>query len=155
MTNYEDLLKKYDKPYVDGEERSNKYHAKVRLESKLKHRMLIVDQLCREAKYLLLTKDQKERVEWLVKVFNEDFNYLHRRVSEETIILAFIVFIKKLDTPKLQLKNYSITRKYNLTDAIFELIVCRIADHFMVNSAMFITPSLKDNYEELLKGDFK
>ena len=155
MTDYEKLLKKYDTPYYPGEIRSLEYDEKIRQESKLKDRMLIVDQLCLEAKYFIITRMQKERVKYLVKIFNNDFKYLHRRVSEETIILAFIVFVKKLETPSIQLKNYSITKKYNLTDTIFELILCRITDYFMVNSSMFISESWRDNHDEMVKtGDY-
>ena len=154
MTDYKKLLEKYENKYVPGEERSSEYHHKIRLEAKLKNRMLLVDQLCLEAKYFVITNTQKERVKYLVKIFNNDFKYLHRRVSDETIILAFIVFVKKLETPKLQLKNYSITKKYNLTDAIFELIICRILDYFMMNSDLFIEESLVDNYEDLLNGGY-
>ena len=154
MTDYEKLLRKYEKPYTPGEQRSSEYRAKIRQESRLKNRMLLVDQLCLEAKYLFITQNQKERVKYLVKVFNNDFKYLHRRVSDETIILAFIIFIKKLETPKLQLKNYSITKKYNLTDTIFELILCRVSDYFMVNCDLCVEESLIDNYEELLNGEF-
>lgn len=154
MTDINKLLNKYEDEYVPGEERSSEYHQKIRVKSKLKNRMLIVDQLCLESKYLLINKNQKERVKYLVKIFNEDFKYLHRRVSDETIILAFIIFIKKLDVPKLQLKDYTITKKYNLTDTTFELIICRVLDYFMMNSDLFIQESIIDNYEDLLNGGY-
>ena len=154
MTNYDKLLKKYEK-YVPGEKRSQEYDHQVRLEARLKNRMLIVDELALEAKYLRLTNSQKQTVKYLVKVFNNDFKSLHRRASDETIILAFIFYMKKLDTPKIQLKNYRITKKYNLTDTIFELILCRVTNYFMLTSPLHITSCLKDNHEEMVKtGDY-
>lgn len=153
--NYEELLEKYEGEYYPGEERSLEYNNKIRLKSRLKHRMLIVDELCLEAKYLILTDSQKDTVKYLVKLFNDDFKSLHRQASEETIILAFIFYLKKLDTPKIQLKNYRITKKYNLTDTIFELIICRIADHYMKNSPVYLTTTMRDNHEEMVKtGDY-
>lgn len=155
MTDYARLLRKYEKNYVPGEQRSLTYNNKLRQESLLKHRMLIVDQLTLEAKYLLLTKAQKEDVKYLVKLFNNNFKTLHRRVSDETIILAFIFFIKKLDDPKIQLKNYRISKKYNLTDTIFELILCRITDYFMKRSPLKISECRRDDHEEMVKtGDY-
>ena len=153
MTDYEKLLQKYDGVHAPGEVKSSHYRKKLRQQQKLKNRMLLVDELSLEAKYFVISRNQKERVKYLVKVFNNDFKYLHRQASDETIILAFIVFIKKLETPKLQLKNYSITKKYNLTDTIFELIMCRISDYFMMNSDLFIEETLQDNYHELLSGE--
>ena len=154
MTDYEKLLKKYS-TYRKGEVRSAEYDNQIRLESRLKNRMLIVDELTLEAKYLLLTNTQKQTVKHLVKVFNEDFKSLHRQASDETIILAFIFYLKKLETPKIQLKNYRITKKYNLTDSVFELILCRVTNYFMLTSPIHITQTSRDNHEELIKtGDY-
>lgn len=151
MTNYARLLRKYDKNYAPGEVRSPEYDQQLKQESTLKHRMLIVDQLTLEAKYLVLTHYQKENVKYLVKIFNNNFKSLHRRASDETIILAFVFFLKKLETPKIRLQNYSITQKYNLTDAVFELILCRITDYFMKRSPITINPTLLDNHDDLIK----
>lgn len=144
MTNYAKLLRKYEKSYVHGEKRSPGYESKIRVQSALKNRMLIVDQLSLEAKYLVMTSSQKDNVKYLVKTFNQNFKSLHRQASDETIILAFIFFTKKLENPKIQLKNYRITKKYNLTDAIFELILCRVTDYFMKTSPLKITQCFYD-----------
>ena len=154
MTDYEKLLNKYEK-YVPGEKRSLEYDNKIRLESRLKNRMLIVDELTLEAKYLLLTNSQKETVKYLVKLFNTDFKSLHRQAKDETIILAFMFYLKKLDNPKIQLKDYRISKKYNLTNTIFELILCRITNYFMLTSPQFITQSMRDNHDEMIRtGDY-
>ena len=155
MTDYQLLLDKYSDSYVPGERRSSEYEKKLRVESLLKHRMLIVDELSLEAKYLLLSHSQKNTVKFLVKTFNTNFKGLHRRASDETIILAFIFYIKKLEVPKIQLKNYKITKKYNLTDVVFELILCRLTDYFMSNYPVQITMSSNDNHDDLVKtGDY-
>ena len=155
MTDYQQLIDKYENSYVPGEIRSPEYEKRMRSESILKHRMLLVDEIGLEAKYLLLTHAQKNKVKVLVRTFHPSFKSLHRRASDETIILAFIFYIKKLEVPKIQLKNYKITRKYNLTDVVFELILCRISDYFMSNSPLQITMSNKDNHDDLVKtGDY-
>ena len=155
MTDYEYLLQKYDNEYVPGEKRSLEYDNNIRLNARLKNRMLLVDELTLEAKYLLLTNSQKNTVKTLVKIFNKNFKSLHRRASDETIILAFIFYLKKLENPKIQLKNYRITKKYKLTDTIFELIICRLAGYYMSNSPMMITECLRDDHEILMKtGDY-
>lgn len=151
----QELLDKYEKSYVPGEKRSPNYDHRIKEKAKLKNRMLIVDELSLEAKFLLLSDSQKETVKHLVKIFNTDFKRLHRRASDETIILSFIFYVKKLDIPKIQLKNYAITKKYNLSDAVFELILCRITEYFMSNSPLVLKPSRIDNHETLLKtGDY-
>ena len=155
MTDYQLLLDKYNDSYVPGERRSPDYERKQRTESILKHRMLLVDELSLEAKYLLLSSSQKNTVKFLVKTFNTNFKSLHRRASDEAIILAFIFYIKKLEVPNIQLKNYKITKKYHLTDVVFELILCRLTDHFMSNSPVHITMTSNDNHDELIKtGDY-
>ncbi len=151
MTDYQKLLNKYDKPYVKGEEHTKEYKHNLRVQSRLKHRMLIVDELTLEVKYFVLTPSEKETVKYLVKTFNGNFKSLHRQASDETIILAFIFYLKKLDTPKLQLKNYKITRKYNLTDTIFELILCRITNYFMIHHPLFIGESVRDDHDQLIR----
>ena len=62
MTDYERLIKKYDNDYVPGEKRSLEYDNKIKRKEKLKNRMLIVDELSLEAKFLLLSDNQKETV---------------------------------------------------------------------------------------------
>lgn len=151
MTNYARLLRKYNEKYVKGEVRSSEYENQLKLEATLKHRMLLVDQLTLEAKYLMLTKSQQNIVKYLVKIFNNDFKNLHRRSSDETIILAFMFYLKKLETPRIRLENYSITRKYNLTDAVFELILCRITDYFMKHSPVVVNQTHLDNHDDLVK----
>ena len=151
MTDYERLLKKYEKAYVPGEKHSLEYIHNLRVNARLKHRMLLVDKLSLEVKYFFLTPSQKATVKYLVRVFNENFKDLHRQASDETIILAFIFYLKKLDTPKLQLKNYKITKKYNLTDAVFELILCRITNYFMIHHPVYLTTSVRDDHDKLVR----
>jgi len=125
------LLKLYEQEYVKGEKRSRNYEQKIRYESKRKNRHLILNTLLIEAKPLTLTPNQIKVTRYLIDDFNEDFNQLHRQASEETIILAFIFYMKKVEKASIRLKDYKITSKYGLTNHIFELILCRMLLKFM------------------------
>ncbi|MCR5027015.1 MAG: hypothetical protein K6A34_06210 [Methanobrevibacter sp.] len=124
------LLRKYENNYVQGERRTTiqeKIHKQKQLKRE-KHEL--TDELLNETKVLLLTNTDKEHVHYLVNKF-DDFNSLHRTASKEAIILAFIFYVAKTKTPKRQLKEYSFTSKYGLTEPVFELIMCRIVQRLL------------------------
>ena len=145
------LLDLYKQPYVKGEQRSNDTKNKINIESKRKNRHLILDELLLEAKILVLTPDQKQLVRELIDDFNSDFQNLHRQASEECIILAFIFFVKKLETPRVKLSQYRITKKYKLTDQIFENILCRLALKFMQSIPIVPRQTNKDEHDVLIR----
>lgn len=128
------LLKKYDNNnYVPGERRTS-HQENIHKQKQLKReKHELVDELLNETKVLLLTNNDKEHVHYLVNKFN-DFNSLHRTASKECIILAFIFYVAKINTPKRQLKEYSFTSKYGLTEPVFELIMCRIIQCLLAES---------------------
>ena len=136
------LLKLYEKPYVKGEIRSKETNTKLRHEQKRKNRHLIFDELCLElfndfdelcveAKTLVLSSDQKKLVRYLIDEFSSDFKQLHHTASEKCIILAFMFYVKKIENSRIKLQSYRITKKYGLTDQVFEIIVCRLLENFM------------------------
>ena len=145
------LLDLYEQPYVKGEQRSNDTKNKINIESKRKNRHLILDELLLEARILVLTPNQKQLVRELIDDFNSDFQNLHRQASEECIILAFIFFVKKLETPRIKLSNYRITKKYKLTDQIFENILCRLALKFMQRVPIVPRQTSKDEHDVLIR----
>lgn len=145
------LLDLYEQPYVKGEQRSNDTKNKINIESKRKNRHLILDELLLEAKILVLTPNQKQLVRELIDDFNSDFQNLHRQASEECIILAFIFFVKKLETPRIKLSNYRITKKYKLTDQIFENILCRLTLKFMQRVPIVPRQTSKDEHDVLIR----
>ena len=55
-------------------------------------------------------------------MFNEDFKNFHRQSSNETILLAFIFIQQKQVNKRINVEQYSISKKYNLTTPIFETI---------------------------------
>ncbi len=125
------LLNLYNQPYVKGEKRSKDSQKRIRYESKRKHRHLILDELLKEAETLRLNKNQIMIVRYLIDDFNEDFQNLHRKASEECIILAFMFYVKILETPRVRIESYRVATKYKLTNRTFETIVCRMLLKFM------------------------
>ena len=124
------LLNLYQKEYVKGEVRSKEFDKNIRDEATRKHRHLIFDELVNEIN-TSFNSDQVMMVRYLIDDFNEDFKQLHRKVEDETIILAFMFFLKKLEKPSVRLSDYAVCSKYRLTNDVFEIVLCRMMLKFM------------------------
>lgn len=146
----EKLLEKYDKPYVPGEKRTANQEKIHKQKQRLKEKHELADELMSETKFLIFNNYQKEHVHYLIDKFN-DFNQLHRRVCNEAIILAFIFYVAKIQTPKLNLSNYRITKKYGLTDNVFELIMCRIIQTLLKESTPVPRVTTKHDHDLLVR----
>lgn len=138
------LLKKYENNYVPGEKRTRDQERIHKQKQFKREKHLLVDELLNETKVLLLTSNEKEHVHYLVNKF-DDFNSLHRTATKECIILAFIFYVAKINTPKRQLKEYSFTRKYGLTEPVFELIMCRVVQRLLAEAP--IVPKNTNKYD--------
>lgn len=150
------LLNLYEKEYVKGEQRPHETKMRIKHESKRKNRHLILNSLLNEAAPLNLNNDQIRIIRYLIDDFNTDFQELHRRVSEETIILAFIFYMKKVDNPKTRIDSYRISTKYNLTPQVFETIICRMLLKFMKKCPIKPYHNYnKDEHTLLMKGEPK
>ena len=125
------LLNLYEREYVKGEIRSKESLKKIRNNSKRKNRHLILDELLKEAEVLRLSPNQVKVIRYLIDDFSDEFKELHRKVSEECIILAFMFYMKKVESPKIRLDSYKIATKYHLTNHVFETIICRVLLKFM------------------------
>lgn len=129
------LLKKYDKNYVPGERRTTIRERLHKQNQTNAEKHALADELLRECNIKYLTRNDYEHVHYLVDKFN-DFNKLHRKANCEQIILTFIFYTIRIKQPNRQLSDYPrITKKYSLTNNIFELIVCR-----MLQSLLSETP---------------
>lgn len=128
MTNYEYLIKKYKKVHP-AERYTRQYKSMIRTEQRIKNRHLILDELLLEAPFYI-TNAEKQRIRYMIDTYN-NFNDLHRRCSEECIILAFIFFIHKLRNTKRVPQDYRICNKYGLTDRNYTLIVTRLCNMVM------------------------
>ena len=145
MMSYQELIDKYSDPYVPGEKRSNEYEKKIKREQRLKSRLIKLDLILNDAKTLLITPNQKAQVEFLIKKHSNEFKELHRTASEETIILAFIFYVKMMEDISVKIDRYSISKQYNLTHNTFETIICRLAKQYILKRS--IPPTLTTDYD--------
>lgn len=141
----------YENNYVKGELKSKKTDKKRKQEEKRKNRHLLFDELLLETKVLIFTPNEKKIIRYLIDDFNNDFKYLHRRASEKCIILAFMFYLKKIETPEIRLDRYAVCKKYGLTDHVFELILCRLTLEFMKRAPIKPRQYTKDNHEILIR----
>lgn len=151
MRDIQYLLDTYDNAYVKGEQRSKHTKNRIRKESVRKNRHLILDELLLESKSLMLTPNDKKTVRYLIDVFSDDFKKLHRRASDEAIILAFIFYLKKIELPSIRLSDYRICNKYGLTDPVFEIILCRIILYYMRKTPIEPVTYRKDEHDILIR----
>jgi len=145
------LLNLYEKPYVKGEKRSTESQRKDRHNRKLKNRYRVLDELLYESKPLTLTPNQYRLVKDLIKDFNNRFKELHKQASEETIILAFIFFVKKVEDSRTKVTNWKICKEYGLTDHVFEIILCRLTLGFMERCPIVPREYGRSDHEVLVK----
>ena len=144
------LLKKYDKTYVSGEKRTKDTETEHKRKQTKAEKHRIADDLIREADKLYLTGDDINHVHYLIDKFT-DFNKLHRKASNEKIILSFIWYTYKLNNPKRRISEYSILKKYGLTEDIFELISVRMLKVALAESPIVPKGTLKYDNNILYK----
>lgn len=150
---YQELLDKYDKPYVPGEVRSPEYEKNLKRKQRLKSRLIKLDIILNEVKPLLLTESQKEHIAYLIRKHSNNFKKLHGNASEETIILAFIFYIKKTEDAAIKIDRYTVTKKYKLSHNAFETIICRLTKHCMEHES--VKPVLTTKYDHEILLDSK
>ena len=145
------ILQKYDtNNYVPGEKRTSNTETLHKRRQTISEKHSIADDLIHEAEKLHLTQDDITHIHYLVDKF-KDFNTLHRKAKNETIILAFIWYTYKIRNPKRRLNEYAITKKYGLTDPVFELICCRMLQVSLAETPIVPRQSLKYDNDILYK----
>ncbi len=146
----EQLLKKYEKP-TSAERYTNSYKKKLKQKQRIKNRHLLLDELTNEIPFHL-TNTQIKTIRYFIDTV-KDFNRLHRRCSNKTILLAMIFLMRTLDKPKTNVDEYSISKKYGLNNTNFRLIICRLNNEILMSLPITIHETNKDNYEYLEKSD--
>lgn len=149
------LIDKYDKQRMPYEDRGKEYDKQRKREERQKELQTLTNELiseCENYKRLRLTHYQKERVKYIVKKFGNNFKMLHAKAKSETIILAFIFYIKLNEEPKIKINQYKITSKYGLTDNIFEIIICKLAEYYMQRMPIVPVESTDYDHEILSKN---
>ena len=145
------LLKKYDSSYVKGEKHSSETNKLLKQKQRRFEKHNICENLFFEIN-IYFAPYQKDFVHYLIDYFSEDFKKLHGRAKNETIILTFMFFTKKIEDSRINLNNYSISKKYGLTDNIFKLVVCRMCDYYIKNSALNYVETTSYDHEILSKN---
>ena len=153
MNNTEQLLRKYSKPYVPGEKRSPEYEKKIKRQQRQEHKKQIAEDLFQEVPFYLTT-DEKEQILHLIEMY-PNFRDLHGKASNETIILAFIFYIKIPYDTDIKINNYNITQKYKLTHNTFELIICRLTLNYLKEVYIIPTEPKEKTHEIISKGEIK
>lgn len=141
------LIDKYQKrvPYEERSLESDKERKRRERLRELKELTLDLIMECKSYKRLRLTPYQETQVLYLVERFGNNFQMLHGQAKSETIILAFIFYIRLNEEPRIRLKHYAISSKYGLTDNIFEIIICKLASYYM--KRMPIVPVMTTSYD--------
>jgi hypothetical protein len=146
----EKLLKKYVKP-TSAERYTKKYKRELKQKQRIKNRHLLLDELTNEMPFHL-TNTQIRTIRYFIDTV-KDFNKLHRRCSNKTILLAMIFLLRTLDKPKTNVDEYSISKKYGLNNTNFRLIICRLNNEILKSLPITIHETKRDNYEYLEKSD--
>ena len=150
MTNINTLLKQYETTRP-GERYTKEYKRKQRQKQAIKNRHLLLDELLNEIPFHL-TNDQVDIIRYFINTV-KNFNNLHRRCSNETIILAMIFLMRTLTKPKTNVDEYSISKKYGLNNTNFRLIICRLNNEILMSLPITIHETKKDNHRYLQKSD--
>ena len=155
MTDIEQLLQKYSKPYVPGEKRSTEYDQEIRKSSLLKYRLQLLDILDQQLPDQMKLKNyEKELITSILTTFNNDLKTLHRQASTEAIILSIIYTIKKRTIPTLNIehKDYkAIFTKYGVTYPVLTTILSRLCNYYIITSPIIIHETTRYDQQILYK----
>lgn len=150
MSDIKYLLKKYEKP-TSSERYTRKYKRKLKQEQAIKHRHLLLDGLLNEIPFHL-TNTEISTIRYFIDTV-KNFNNLHRRCSNEAILLAMIFLMRTLTKPKTNVDSYTISKKHGLNNTNFRLIICRLNKEILMSMPIRIHETTKDNYMYLEKSD--
>ena len=161
MTNYNKLINKYYKSegknnteyfkINSSEKRTPSYNKKLKKQEALRNRYLILDSLLNEIPFHISLNQVQQVKYWLFR-FNDNFKNFNRRVSNETIILAFIFIQYMKVNPKRRVDDYPICEKYDLTQSVFLTIQNRLIFELMRTTELVYTQSNYYNHEYLIKN---
>ena len=152
MNNIEHLLRKYSKSYVPGEKRNREYERKIKQKQALTHKENIAENLFNEVPFHLTTHE-KEHVLFLIGLY-PNLKKLHQNAKTETIILAFIFYVK-MSNKQIKIDRYTITEKYQLTHTTFELILCRLVKNHFITQYIVPNEPTDKQHDIIKKGEVK
>ena len=158
----EDKLNLYENTYVKGEVRSRNYEARVKQEKRLNIKLDLADTMFNEVTFPF-NKPQKDHVKELIKTF-QNFKDLHAKASNEEVILAFILYVKSLETKQniaYTMEGQKTIRKLitDLEKQISfqdkqEIITWKINLHYVSNTPIFPREPEHVDHNLLYKGKY-
>lgn len=148
-----EIIDKYSNTYVSGEKRSREYNRQLKQKEAVNKRHLIADKLFNEVPFNL-NPLEKDMVHHLIRTY-PNFKELHGKASNETIILAFIFYVKIPYNTNIRLNKYYVTSKYNLTHNTFEIIICRLALNYLKEVYIIPTEPRDIDHNILYKGEIR
>ena len=108
---------------------SNEYDLKLKSDNRRKHRHLLLDELLLETPFNL-HGNQVTQIRYWIDTFNEDFKGFHRRSSNATILLSFIMMQRKNTNPKLNVEKFTKKttnkKKNNINKSIQNRLIFRL-----------------------------
>jgi hypothetical protein len=153
MTDITQLLKKYSKSYVPGEERSTEYDNMIKQKNILQDNIQLLHELNQELpETLTLNKWDLRIAETLVKRFHGHLKILHKQAKKEAIYLTFLFYLNKMENPLIQIEDYTIFRKYGLTTSIYSLIITRVCDTYIRERPIPITQTTNYDHDLLIRN---
>lgn len=145
----EEKINKYKK-YVPGELYSHTYTKQLKQETAIQERHHIADLLFNECPFHI-TPQEKNEVHHLINMI-KNFKEIHGKASNETIILAFIFYVKIGKDTNIRIQKYKITKKYQLTHNTFEIILCKLNLYFLKESYIIPVEPKGIDHNLLYKG---
>ena len=153
MTDITYLLKKYSKSHVPYEKRSPEYDNMIRQKNILNENIHLLHELNQELpQELQLNRCDIRIAETLARTFHTNLKCLCRNCKKEVIYLVFLLYIRKVDNPKLQIENEPISIKYGLTNNIYELIISRALKYYMGKAPLPITQTTNYDHDLLIRN---
>lgn len=145
------LLDKYESgKYVQGLYENKKQRRQRNQKTRIKQQLQILDDLLHEEPKLDLNQYEKTQVTYLIEK-TDNFNQLYRKTSTETIILAFIFYVKLCTNSDIRLETWSICGKYELTNRKYMIIITRLFNLYLRKQPLPITETTSYDHSILEK----
>ena len=150
-TRIEYLLKKYDQGgYSKGVYETPEQQRKRKRKQRLKERLLILDNLLLEEPRLNLNRFEKEKVKYLIEKYPY-FRKIYHHALDETIILAFIFYVKIDSDSHVNVEKWSICKKYKLNTHKYLIIITHLFSLTLSKKPLSIKPTTKYDHAILEK----
>lgn len=112
-------------------EQKTKYYSKSRTDRKMDTKIDICNCFMNE---LNLPKHYRKEIIYLIKHEFKDFNYLHRKLSNEQIISLIIFYVMKKYNNNINFNDYSLFKRNNLRYRHLISFLTKLSTHYQEKS---------------------